>query len=137
MTVAKSQVSTAIRSAEVDEQLPDISGAVAMWSNAISDSLADWWTNTAPDIKALAAAAWLRALTTRPKTLLICAAVCFMGGFGVMLLALFATVLTLLLKVAAIGFAGIALWQWVSGAATATSHSLLVKQPAKLGKPTK
>lgn len=136
MTVAKSQVPTHNTTAEVDSQLPDIGGTVSMWTDAFSSALSGWWQNAAPALKALTVAAWLRMLATQPKTLLICAAVCFMGGFGIMLLALLATAITLLLKVCAIGFASVAVWQWVSGVAGAANRSLMNQKSIKSAKAT-
>ena len=122
MTVAKSQVYSPDVPTKADENPTD--STISMWLEAISAALSARWQSAVPEIKLLAIAAWQRALSTPPKLLLLCAALCFMGSFGVMLLALFATALTLLLKLFAITFAGVALWQWIRTIASAVNRSL-------------
>ena len=133
MTVAKSQVYSpeTTPAAEADSTRD---GILTMWLEAISGALSDYWQTAAPELQALAEAAWQRALCTRPKTLLICAALCFMGSFGVMLVALFAAALTVLLKLSAIALAGIALWQWLSNLTNFINCSL---QPQRQITPVK
>ncbi|MEO1445200.1 MAG: hypothetical protein AAFV46_03000 [Cyanobacteria bacterium J06635_11] len=137
MTVANSPVKTPVPPAEIDGKPSDIASTVELWTTVGRDAVANLWHGAAPELKSFAIALWRRALATQPKVLLICAAVCFMGGFGVMLLALFATALTLLLKVAAVAFAAVALWQWVSGGAAAANRALMAQKPVKSAKVTK
>ena len=123
MTVAKSQVYST-ETTPVAEADSTRDGILTMWLEAIGTALSDYWQTASPELQALAEAAWQRALCTRPKTLLICAALCFMGSFGVMLVALFAAALTTLLKLGAITLAGIAIWQWLSQLTSSVNRSL-------------
>lgn len=125
MTVAKSVVNTPV--APVTVATGDRGWLMLPLSAA--EALPGWAAGIWPEIKPVLAdrakAAWQLALQTKPRTLLICAAVCLLSGFAVLAVALLASVLVLLLKLAAVAFAGVALWQWVSGAAKAGNAALV------------
>lgn len=96
---------------------------------AIAEAFPEWsagmWAEFQPALTDRAAAAWAKALDTKPQTLLICAAVCFISGFAVLLVVLLAGILMLLSKLAAAGFVAIAMWQWMIGVAKQADTAIM------------
>lgn len=136
MTVAKSEVFTTAQAQPHNTTDTTEDRGLLTLPLGVAEAFPGWasslWAEIQPILADRAGAAWQLALDTKPSTLLICSAVCLLGGFAVLAVALLASVLVLLLKLAAAVFAGVAIWQWISGAAKAGNDALVsVAQPVK------